>query len=56
MGEDQLVVYSKEKINCSGLIRIEGLVIQIEGESKRPGSDEVYREIQIMVDGWECTE
>jgi hypothetical protein len=56
VGEDQLVVYSKEKIDCGGLLRVEGRVIQIEGKSKRPGSDEVYREIQIEVDGWECAE
>ena len=49
-------MYSKEKIDCGGLVRIEGRVIQIEGKSKRPGSDEVYREIQITVEGWECAE
>ncbi|HEB32437.1 MAG TPA: hypothetical protein ENI15_16450 [Spirochaetes bacterium] len=56
VGEDQLVIYSKEKIDCGGLVRLEGSVIQIEGKSKRPGSDEVYREMQITVEGWECAD
>jgi len=50
----QYVIYSKEKINCSGEFTLKGSMIEIEGGSKRPGSDEVYTEKQILVDSYEC--
>jgi len=50
----QYVVYSKEKITCTGEITIKGKTIILEGTSKKPGSDEVYKEEQILVDSIEC--
>jgi hypothetical protein len=52
--DDQMVVYSKEPIDCPGEVRVEGKYIEIEGTSKRPGSEEVYTELQILVDEFEC--
>jgi hypothetical protein len=51
---DQLVIYSKEKMDCPGVVRIEGRAIQIKGKSKRPGSEKIYSETQVLVDSWEC--
>ncbi|MBN1495049.1 hypothetical protein JW911_04960 [Candidatus Peregrinibacteria bacterium] len=52
----QYVIYSKEKIACSGEFTLKGSMIEIEGTSKKPGSDEVYTEKQIIVDSYVCTE
>ena len=51
---DQVVIYTKSAINCKKKIKIYGKVIKITGTSKRPGSDQVYVEHQVMVDKWEC--
>jgi len=50
----QYVIYTKEKINCSGDFTLKGNTIEIEGTSKKPGSDEVYTEEQILVNSFEC--
>lgn len=50
----QYVVYSKEKINCTEEVTIKGKTIEIEGTSKKPGSDEVYTEEQIIAESFEC--
>jgi hypothetical protein len=50
----QFVVYTKEKINCSGETTITGKTIEIKGSSKKPGSDEFYTEEQILVNSFEC--
>ena len=51
---DQLVIYTKKQVNCTGEIKVNGKVIEAEGTSKRPGSDEKYTEPQILVDRFEC--
>jgi hypothetical protein len=53
-GGAQIVVYSREKIPCLERSLIKGTVIEIKGESKRPGSKDEVREYQIVVDAWEC--
>ena len=52
----QIVVYSAEEISCSGQIKLSGEVIEAGGSSKRPGSDEEYRELQLIVRSFECIE
>lgn len=51
---DQLVVYTKTLPVCTGEFGFKGTVIQIEGESKRPDSDEKFTEIQITADEITC--
>ncbi len=51
---DQLVVYTKTLPVCNGKFGLKGTVIEIEGESKRPGSDEKFTEIQITADEITC--
>jgi hypothetical protein len=51
---DQLVVYTKDLPMCNGEFSFKGTVIQIEGESKRPDSDEKFTEIQIIADETSC--
>lgn len=50
----QVVVYSKEIIDCDGKLTVKGEVIEIEGTSKRPGSEEVYTELQLVADKVDC--
>jgi len=51
---DQLVVYTKNLPVCYGEVKFKGTVIEIEGESKNPDSDEKYTEIQITADELTC--
>ncbi len=51
---DQLVVYTKDLPMCNGEFSFKGTVIQIEGESKRPDSDEKFTEVQITADETTC--
>lgn len=51
---DQFVIYSKTQIDCEEGFKIYGSYIVIEGESKRPDSDEKYTEQQILVEDFEC--
>jgi hypothetical protein len=51
---DQLVIYTKLPVDCTGEMRLNGKIIEIKGTSKRPGSDEKYTEPQILVDEFEC--
>ena len=51
---NQTVLYSKTAIDCPGPLRVWGTVIEIKGESKRPGSEAPVVEYQIKVDRWEC--
>lgn len=53
---DQMVVYSKTPMECEGDVNIKGRYVEIEGTSKRPGSDESYTELQIMADEFECAD
>jgi hypothetical protein len=52
----QYVIYSKERINCAGELTVKGSIIQITGTSKKPGSNEVYKENEILVDSFECAQ
>lgn len=52
--KDQIVVYSKERVNCKDKIKVFGTVIKVQGKSKRPGSDDVFTEYQVVIDKWEC--
>ncbi len=50
----QIVAYSAEEIVCGSDIRLSGEVIEAGGNSKRPGSDEEYRELQLLVHSFDC--
>ena len=52
VSNDQIVVYSKRPLPSEGNLEIRGTVTRLVGTSKRPGSDEVYSEIQLVADGW----
>ena len=52
--KEQVVVYSKEKIDCKAKTIIKGTVVKTKGKSKRPGSDEIFVEYQVVADSWEC--
>ena len=51
---DQVVIYTRVPVNCEGELEIRGDVIKVEGESKKPDSDELYSELQIKVDEMKC--
>lgn len=53
-GGDQRVVYTKQLLICPEKVSFKGTVIKIEGESKNPDSDEVYTDLQIQSDEFEC--
>lgn len=55
-GGGQIVAYSAKEIACEGRIKLRGKVIEAGGSSKRPGSDEEYRELQLLVRSFECLE
>lgn len=50
----QTVLYAKAAINCPAALTVWGRVVEIRGESKKPGSDAPAVEYQIVVDRWEC--
>ncbi len=52
--KEQVVVYSKNKIDCKAKVGVKGTVVKTKGTSKRPGSDEVFIEYQVIADSWEC--
>jgi hypothetical protein len=54
MGSGQIVVYSKEPIECGGTVRIAGAVIMLEGSSKDPRRKETCTEYHVLADSWEC--
>ncbi len=53
---EQIVIYSREPITCTGSMKISGKVILTTGGSKRPQKiqTETYEEYQLLVDTWEC--
>ncbi len=51
---DQTVVYSREPVKCQGALTVQGQVIRLEGQSKRPGSQTHYSELQILADRIIC--
>ena len=54
MGDEQVVVYSKDNIICDSTVKIFGVVKKVEGKSKKPGSKERQVEFHIVADKWEC--
>lgn len=52
--QEQVVVYTGEKIDCKAKVAVKGTVMKTRGTSKRPGSDEVFIEYQVVADSWEC--
>jgi hypothetical protein len=54
VGKDQIVIYSKTAIDCTGKVKVYGKVVEVKGKSKDPRKDEVYREYHITVDKAEC--
>jgi hypothetical protein len=53
-GKQQIVIYSKDAIACTGAVQVEGTVVKIEGSSKDPRRKETCTEYHIMVDAWKC--
>ena len=55
-GEPQIVIYSKDPIDCSNDLEIEGEVIEVKGHTKRPNKidDVKYVEYHILVENWKC--
>lgn len=53
---DDLVIYAKEKITCSGAVRMTGREISLEIRSWIGGASErmVRGETQFAIDAWEC--
>ncbi len=54
MGKFQIVLYSKDRIECAGTVRATGTVVKIEGSSKDPRRKEACTEYHVAVDSWEC--
>ena len=54
MGSGQIVVYTKEPIECAGTVRVAGTVIRLEGSSKDPRRKETCTEYHVQADSWEC--
>ena len=52
-GGDQLVIYTKEPVSCTN-VKVRGQPVMIQGTSKKPGSEEIYREKQILVEKFDC--
>lgn len=50
----QTVLYSKSPLDCPGFLTVWGTVLEIKGESKRPGSDAPAVEYHILVDRFDC--
>ncbi|WXG46471.1 MAG: hypothetical protein WED05_07410 [Candidatus Atabeyarchaeum deiterrae] len=55
IGNSQIVIYSKEDINCSEKLRIVGTVIKLGGQRK-PDRKETATEYHIVVDNCESME
>ncbi|MFC1655444.1 hypothetical protein ACFL3C_01115 [Patescibacteria group bacterium] len=52
---DQIVFYANELVSCNkDDIILTGEIIEIEGTSKRPDSDEPFTELQLLVEKFEC--
>ena len=50
----QTVLYAKTPIDCPNALTVWGRVVEIRGESKRPGSDAPLVEHHLIVDRWKC--
>ena len=50
---EQIVIYSRTRIlKRNTKVKLTGKIIKLTGKSKRPGSNQVYFEYQMMVDNW----
>jgi hypothetical protein len=54
IGNQQIVIYSKDPITCSGTVQVAGTVVKIEGSFKDPRRKESCTEYHITVDTWKC--
>jgi hypothetical protein len=54
VGDDQIVIYSKEEINCTSGLTVYGTVTKVAGHSKDERVNVVYTEYHILVDRWEA--
>ena len=55
--DHQIVVYSKDKIECEGTLELIGELLKAKGESKNPRRkvhDDIYFEYQLIVETWKC--
>lgn len=52
--EDQIVIYTKNHVNCTNLVELTGKIIKVIGQSKRPGEKKEIYEYQMRVDKWKC--
>jgi hypothetical protein len=50
----QTVLYAKAPLACPGFLTVWGTVIEVKGESKRPGADTPAVEYQLLVEKFEC--
>jgi hypothetical protein len=50
----QTVLYAKAPVDCPGFLMVWGTVVEVRGESKRPGSDAPAVEYHILVEKIEC--
>ncbi len=56
--DHQIVVYSKDKIECEGKLELIGELLKAKGSSKNPRRkihDDIYFEYQLMVETWKCS-
>jgi hypothetical protein len=54
MGRGQIVIYTKNPVECAGIVRASGTVVKLEGSSKDPRRKETCTEYHVAVDSWEC--
>ncbi|MCX6561158.1 MAG: hypothetical protein NTZ26_11690 [Candidatus Aminicenantes bacterium] len=50
----QTVLYAKAPVVCPGFLTVWGTVVEVKGETKRPGSDAPAVEYHILVEKLEC--
>jgi hypothetical protein len=50
----QTVLYAKAPVVCPGFLTVQGTVVEVKGETKRPGSDAPAVEYHILVEKLEC--
>ncbi|MGQ4874054.1 MAG: hypothetical protein ACP6IY_08290 [Promethearchaeia archaeon] len=52
----QIIIYSKEEINCPNKIEIIGKIIAVNNESKKsnPENRKILYEYHIVVESWKC--
>jgi hypothetical protein len=56
--DHQIVVYSKDEIECKGNLEMIGELLKAKGDSKNPRTkihDDIYFEYQLIVETWKCS-